>query len=247
MTPRRDFIQKMGSLLLLPMLNTNPLFVMLQSSTLPPGIGTAPDYSGPLPKVPKGGTLGNRPPLNSEERIAKAIITRAPVGPTPFAVAKFFLEISNGKFGQIWQPYAQGWPVRWNPVIVNFFQATNTTPEGDLTAWCAAFVNWCFLHIGKGMATQSASSGSFRMFGIETHTPTVGDLVVFRRATPDGTHDERGHVGFYVRSTADEIEVLGGNQIEGVEGCHKISSKPFTKSGQKLIFHSYRTDPRLHA
>jgi uncharacterized protein (TIGR02594 family) len=212
---------------------------------LPKGIGVEADYAGPLP-ARAGKTLGDRPPRNSEERIAKAIITKAPTGPTPFDVANYFLGIATGQFGNTWQPYAQGWPVRWNPVIVNFFEATSTKPEGDLTAWCAAFVNWCFKRAANIEATMSASSGSFRTFGSATETPVRGDLAVFRRVDVDQTTDMHGHVCFFVADHGDCVEVLGGNQIERQELSHMVSVKCLAKKGKKLALHSYRTDPRLH-
>lgn len=56
-----------------------------------------------------------------------------------------------------------------------------------------------------------------------------------------------GHVGFFVAEYGDTVEVLGGNQIEGHERCHRVSSKHIKKENRVLTLHSYRTDPRLHA
>jgi uncharacterized protein (TIGR02594 family) len=243
---RRIFAKGLGLLLGVPSLS--PLIGAAQTRIvpLPNGIGIDPDYERSIPVSRTGQSLGDRPPLNSEERIAKAIITASPAGPTPFDVAHFFLEVSEGNRGSQWQPYAQGWPVRWNPVIVNFFQATKTTPQGDLTSWCAAFVNWCFFRTGKGVATDSASSGSFRSFGTETSKPLPGDIVVFKRTHPDSDTDMHGHVGFFVAFSSDQIIVLGGNQIEKHPQSHKISSKQIAKNGPVLTLQSFRTDSRLH-
>jgi uncharacterized protein (TIGR02594 family) len=215
----------------------------LFAASIPANIGQVPDYDGPLPKAPS--ILGTRPALDSEERIARQIVTKAPKGPTPFAVAKYFLAISNGQFGPAWEPYTSGWPVRWNPVIVEFFQATHSIPEGDVTSWCAAFANWCFQRNVQSPATLSASSGSFRTFGVETVQPKEGDLVVFRK-TNGAPSDPQGHVGFFVADHGNSVDVLGGNQIEGQAHCHKVSSKRLLKAGPVLTVHSYRTDPRLH-
>ena len=247
MKSRREFVASLSSMLAAATVGAHSLFGQNAPSTLPPGIGVEPDYNGPLPKVRGGGTLGDRPPLNSEERVAKAIIMRAPVGPTPSDVAKFFVAVAKGNYGKQWQPYAQGWPVRWNPVIVNFFQATKTEPAGDLTPWCAAFANWCFAHSGKGIATQSASSGSFRQFGVETRSPIPGDIVVFRRTSTDAESDLRGHVGFFVEASGGKVSVLGGNQIDGHDGAHIVSIKSLPTAGTVLSLHSFRTDPRLHS
>jgi uncharacterized protein (TIGR02594 family) len=215
----------------------------LAQENLPHAIGIDPDFDGPLPPP---GTLGRTPALRNEVRIARAILSKAPPGPSPFDVAKYFLAVAKGEFSQAWQPYAQGWPERWNPVIVTFFQATDTKPEGDVTPWCSAFVNWCFVQSGQPVGTHNASSGSFRNFGTKTANPVPGDIVVFRRTDPVEAQKGRGHVGFFVADHGSEVEVLGGNQIEGREHNHKISSKPLKKQGSILILDSFRTDPTLH-
>jgi uncharacterized protein (TIGR02594 family) len=214
-----------------------------EAGTLPEGIGIVQDYEGPLPSP---GTLGRSPALRAEQKVTKALLSKAPGGPNPYDVAKYFLAVGHGDYGDPWKPYIQGWPVRWNPVIVTFFQATDTKPEGDLTSWCAAFVNWCFLQAGKRPATHSASSGSFRSFGMSTSSPVEGDVVVFRRKDPAAADLGRGHVGFFVANHDTEVEVLGGNQIDGHDGAHMISSKRLSKEGKVLTLHSFRTDSRLH-
>ncbi len=216
---------------------------VLRGKTVPANIGMVPDYYGPLPNQPS--ILGNRPALDSEERVAKTILEKAPKLQTPFDVAKYFYAIGEGQFGPTWTPYVSGWPVRWNPVIVEFFQATHTVPEGDTTSWCAAFTNWCFRRITSVTATASASSGSFRTFGSPTTVPKEGDIVVFRK-TKSGLSDPQGHVCFFVNDLGDSVEVLGGNQIEGKDS-HKVSTKRLLKAGPILTLHSFRTDPRLHA
>jgi uncharacterized protein (TIGR02594 family) len=209
---------------------------------IPDGIGALPDYDGPLPKP---GTLGTTPATAQEVQMADAILAKAPIGPTPFDVALYFLAVGKGDVNPEWKPYVKGWPTRWNPVIVRFFEATGTKPEGDVTAWCAAFVNWCAKQAGKQQLTGSASSGSFRSFSVETAKPSLGDLVVFKRTTPSQT--PRGHVAFFVQDGGDRVYVLGGNQIEGKERCHMISKRWIPKKSGLLTLHSYRTDPRLHA
>jgi uncharacterized protein (TIGR02594 family) len=210
--------------------------------SIPDGIGVLPDYTGPLPKP---GTLGTTPATAHQVDVADSILAKAPRGPNPFDVASFFLAVGNGDFNPEWKPYTKGWPTEWNPVIVRFFEATHTKPEGDVTAWCAAFVNWCSRQSGKKELTGSASSGSFRTFGVETQKPLVGDLVVFQRT--DIPKTQKGHVGFFVDGDDHRVLVLGGNQIEGVDRCHMISKRWLRKRGRILSLHSYRTDPRLHS
>ncbi len=241
MLSRRRFLKTIGSTAVVALNFKSVAY----TPSVPSGIGEIADYDGPLPPLPKK-TLGNRPPRDDEEKIAKAVILRSPTGPIPVDVAKYFLAIAKGEYGPSWKSYAQGWPARWNPVIVNFFQVTGTEPKGDLTPWCAAFVNWCIHRAGNGYATNSASSGSFRSFGTATSSPRIGDIVVFRRTKPTDVHDMRGHVGFFVADYGDKVEVLGGNQIDGHDGCHIVSSKVLLKAGTVLTFDSYRTDNKLH-
>lgn len=213
---------------------------------LPDGIGTEPDFNGPLPHLE--GILGRQPASDPEVETARQLIASTPVGPLPVDVASYLLSVGNGTKGEAWQPYLKAWPVRWNPLIVAFFTATNTVPEGDATAWCAAFINWCFKQAGKGLATGSASSGSFRVFGTSTSTPSPGDIVVFERTNPkteDETH--QGHVGFFVKDNGVEVDVLGGNQIVGHERSHMICIRRLVKRGSVLTLNSYRTDKRLHS
>lgn len=212
---------------------------------LPEGIGTEADYSGPLPS--KEDVLGRERALDPEIETAKQVLARAPVDGTPVDVARYFSSVGDGAYGEAWRPYVKGWPVRWNPVIVTFFQATNTAPMGDETSWCAAFVNWCFVRARKSAATHSASSGSFRSFGMLTNSPRSGDLVVFQRTHPKTEIEKhQGHVGFFVADHGKEIEVLGGNQIVGHDKSHMICSRLFAKNGPVLTLNSYRTDKKLH-
>jgi uncharacterized protein (TIGR02594 family) len=205
-------------------------------SVLPQGIGETPDFTGPLPPS----RLGTQRPLTGEERIAAAILDEAPHGPDPISIASYFLGVAQGKFGDSWAPYASGWPTRWNPVIKTFFRATGTTPSGDTTPWCAAFLNWCYLRSTNAPATGSASSGSFRCYGLSTDSPRVGDIVVFRKRDSEEACLGSGHVGFFLAQTNATVEVLGGNQIDGHTGCHSISSTPLSKNGKELVLHSFR-------
>lgn len=219
------------------------LIAQEQSDGLPSGIGVDPDYNGPLPPL---GILGPKKPLTMEEQIAKAILAKAPSGPTPFDVASYFLAVGSGDYGEKWKRYIRGWPVRWNPVIVNFFRATNTKPSSDETPWCAAFVNWCYKRSSNSEATQSASSGSFRCFGSRIMHPRSGDIVVFKDIDSEDACIGQGHVGFVVKDLGNKVQVLGGNQIMGSQH-HMICSQLIDKNSPRLTFHSYRTDAQLHA
>lgn len=210
-------------------------------SSLPAGIGDKPDFVGPLPRPEDRGTS---PAELIEINTAEAIFDRCPNEGTPMDVARFFVDVANGKHGDEWVPYARGWPVRWNPVIVTFFEATSTQPSGDVTPWCAAFANWCINRVTNRPATKSASSGSFRRYGEETNKPREGDLVVFKSTDGKRAAAGRGHVGFFIREDATRVLVLGGNQIK--QGNHMINETWFQKKGRNLILHSFRTSDVLH-
>ena len=171
--------------------------------------------------------VGTVRPSDDEIRQAYDILVGSPFGPgkvAPIHVAQYLLNIANGVHGEEKRPFAREWPIRANPLIFQIFASTGTKPEGDTTAWCAAFVNWCILRshaktadeIGKSpggfsrtgrpfpaenlqnFSTNNASSGSFRCWA-ETASPQYGDIAVFKNpGTEDLTPVCRGsgHVAF---------------------------------------------------
>lgn len=206
------------------------------------GFSSQDDFEG---AIDKRLLYGTRPPMTEEEKIGQTIIDGAK-GARPYEVAQYFLSVATGSADLA--AYTRAWPVRWNPVIVEFFRATKTKPSGDTTAWCAAFTNWCLLRAasqtGKQIPlTRSAAAKSFRIWGDKTETPQVGDIAVFKNVQ-DPDH---GHVGFYAGETATSILVLGGNQFEGTPRRHAINLKPIKKNGSVLALHSVRTHEALRA
>ncbi len=180
------------------------------------------DYSPTLVDIEQ---LGSSPPLDDEVRTAQELLTLAPYDQkNPLAVAEFFEAVGQGDFdrrlGRPVRHYVRGWPVRYNPVVVNFFKATGTNPlslDGDYTAWCAAFVNWCIARSlsrtkevqlnSRGLmsgyprellrGTASASSGSFRCWSSERPIDQAerGDVFVWAtRGTVNGCRPGTGHV-----------------------------------------------------
>ncbi|BBZ99865.1 CHAP domain-containing protein [Bradyrhizobium diazoefficiens] len=215
-------------------------------------------------------TKGLQPALLAERQTALAIVQKVPSWSdqkmiTPYDVASFFLGVAQdraGKYDSTWPGYMRAWPVRANPLIVEFFSQTTTKPAGDTTAWCSAFVNWCFVrsHTGRNDSgksrapTRDAASASWRNWGtgmifdkgkstLRGGTPKVGDLVVF----VDKGDSAHGHIAFYVDHNDTHVKVLGGNQLEGQPVRHCISEKLIPLWGNVLQIHSIRTDPALHA
>jgi hypothetical protein len=232
---------------------------------LPPLPSDLADSAGspPAPYSPTA-DVGTKPPTPEEITRATDLLKNSPFGVPPIEVAQYFLAVGAGAYGQELRPYAREWPVRANPLIFHFFSATQTKPEGDTTAWCAAFLNWCLLRsrassadeIGrapgnfsssgkpfpeknlKDHSTNSASSGSFRCWA-DTKTPKRGDIVVFRDpGTDDLTKVCRGtgHVAFYLgEPTKDQVRVIGGNQtLKGSNGAITVADMK-TSAGSRFL------------
>lgn len=182
-------------------------------------------------------------PRNTE--VAKAFRLLLSVGKkdTPVGAANYFKSLQDRNNNTDKWLYREEWPInaRANPMIVGFFSMTQTLPsEGDQTAWCAAFVNFCLFTAGYE-GTGSALSGSFRTFGAKTDNPQVGDVVVFRNVGASGD-EGHGHVGFYNGMKNGKISVLGGNQRgddPGSTGGVKVAA--FDRQGSSLEVHSFRS------
>lgn len=99
-----------------------------------------------------------------------------------------------------------------NPIVVQMFaDAGHPQVKSDSVAWCAAFVGAMLKRAGvKG--TGSLAARSYLKWGVETHDPEPGDIVVLAR----GSSPTAGHVGFFIREVGSSIEILGGNQGNSV-------------------------------
>jgi len=121
---------------------------------------------------------------------------------TPFAIARSYLGIK-----EIAGP-------RDNPKIMEMYTTVgHDWVEHDETAWCAAFVGHC-LEKGGVRSTRQLNARSYLTFGeqVPLSEAREGDIVVFER----GSSSWQGHVAFFIKATATQIEVLGGNQSNGV-------------------------------
>jgi uncharacterized protein (TIGR02594 family) len=192
----------------------------------------ADDFSGPLPAT----FLGTKRPLDSEEKAAQAILDAAPDSGPPVRIAEYLNAMPD-------KHYKEGWPDRWNPVIVGFFEATATKPSGDVTAWCAAFLNWCLQRSNLDFP-DNASSSAFRKWKTETDDPKPGDIVVYVETNEEAAREGHGHVGFfYGFNDKGQVLTLGGNQIAS-NRHHEISVKALpgrNVKGGVLALHSFRT------
>ena len=206
--------------------------------------------------------LGTGKPTTEEERIAREVLNGAPYNTLPYKVAQYFRDVGRGVHGQRYRPYAGGWPIRYNPVIIEFFKATKLQPLdpgglGDATFWCAAFANWCIARASSKdgtirepdlqRGTRSASSGSFRCFGSETKQPERGDIVVWAvQGTVNGCKIGSGHVAFFDGEMGGAaIPVIGGNQTDRELNrsavTHGVIGKVFPRGKVMVELHSFRT------
>ncbi|MCP1738219.1 hypothetical protein ABIF99_010089 [Bradyrhizobium japonicum] len=221
--------------------------------------------ANPAPFV-ETATVGTAPPSDNEISQAFEILLNSPWACDPLAVAQYFLAVGAGSYGQEYRQYVREWPVRANPLIYHFFSATRTKPEGDATAWCAAFVNWCLVrarasgrdqigkapgffsqggsdfsdNVLKAHSTNNASSGSFRCWPEKT-SPQPGDLVVFRDSGTDGLTSVcrgSGHVAFFLAiPRSGVVRVLGGNQsLKGSNGAVTVAEMSTSPGGRFMKF-----------
>ncbi|WP_420377350.1 CHAP domain-containing protein [Sinorhizobium meliloti] len=166
-----------------------------------------------------------------EIRKAKAIMARAP-RTTPLAVMQYFADLRD--INDRCEAYNAGWHGRWNPVILGFFEATDTEiPSQDNSFWCAAFLNWCLERCGYRPGTRSSSSGTFRGLTGATNNPRRGDIAVFQ----DGASRCTGHVGLFVGRRNGRVLVIGGNQKQGQH--YSVNIKELPVPGTSLRVHSY--------
>lgn len=204
---------------------------------------------------------GSAPPTDKESAMAFEVLGCAPYACEPYKIAEYFNDVGQGKYEAEWRPFASEWPVRANPVIVEFFRATQLKPEGDKTAWCAAFVNWCIARgnskngvIGdaeRKLGTRSAASGSFRCW--QKAEPKIGDIAVFAEPGTEGAScSGKGHVGFYMGiGEGGRMRVLGGNQkLSGTNGAVTMSLRRKARDRDEnrwVGFYGFRTSAALQA
>jgi uncharacterized protein (TIGR02594 family) len=102
-----------------------------------------------------------------------------------------------------------------NPKIMEMYRTVgHDWVEHDEVAWCAAFVGNCLEKAGLP-STRKLNARSYLTWGEKVaglEQAKEGDVVVFTR----GSSAAQGHVAFFLKATGQQIEVLGGNQSDGV-------------------------------
>ena len=119
-----------------------------------------------------------------------------------------------------------------NPEINKYFGGVKTDPAydkkgrsfeiaptyesagyGKITAWCAAFVDWCLNQAGVphlGYATAK----SWLEFGTPVSYPVYGCVTIIKPSSSTGS--TTGHVAFFVEYQGNKVVLLGGNQGDAV-------------------------------
>jgi len=204
---------------------------------------------------------GPKNPFTEEiKRGNEMIKATIPTNVTPYEVALKFWEWRQGKVStsditaKEFSYYAREWPIRGNPVIMQFFYATDyRKPEGDTTWWCSAFVSWCIRHAREGRSADNvraipvkgAASSQYRDWGEEIKLTEAkkGDLVVFKNKSKPAF----GHIGFFHELKEENGEkiilVLGGNQAAQDEfNGGEVNIARYKLDSERLEFHSVRRD-----
>lgn len=107
-----------------------------------------------------------------------------------------------------------------NPRILEYLRTTSVSPGDHVDEeipWCAAFVNWCLIR-AQQTGTNRRAARSYLHWG-QPVEPRVGAVCVLWREDPKGP---KGHVGFFLKETADSVQLLGGNQ----GNCVSVRSYP---------------------
>jgi uncharacterized protein (TIGR02594 family) len=102
-----------------------------------------------------------------------------------------------------------------NPKIMEMYRTVgHDWVEHDEVAWCAAFVGHCLEKAGVS-STRKLNARSYLTWGEKVpgiEQAREGDVVIFTR----GSSTTQGHIAFFLKATGSQIEVLGGNQSDGV-------------------------------
>jgi len=111
-----------------------------------------------------------------------------------------------------------------NPKVMEMYRTVgHDWVEHDEVAWCAAFVGHCLEKAGVS-STRKLNARSYLTWGEKVpgiEQAREGDVVIFTR----GSSTTQGHVAFFLKATGSQIEVLGGNQSDGVTVARYAKSR----------------------
>ncbi len=91
--------------------------------------------------------------------------------------------------------------------IIEYHSVTSLKATSDEVPWCASFVSWCLEQVGI-VSTKSAAARSYLNWGYLLTEPREGAIVIMGRTN----NPLKGHVGFLIGESDEQVCVLGGNQ-----------------------------------
>jgi uncharacterized protein (TIGR02594 family) len=142
-----------------------------------------------------------------KSRLRTPVSTAKPPADKQDPTAAPWLDVAKKEFGQ----KENKAPGAHNPRIVEYHGSTTGKFKDDETAWCSSFVNWVMEKAGpEHKGTNSARALSWKDYGTKSDGPVVGSIAVLDYG------NGKGHVGFVVGRSGDNIVVLGGNQKDSV-------------------------------
>lgn len=155
--------------------------------------------------------FGSYPPDAEIVRRAQQLAAGAPNGDDPLRIVRYFIAAGKENPELIAQTAKNE---AWNPLILEFFRATDYKAANDMVPWCAAFVNWCLKRAEKKFSGSAASQSFLHKDFKRTNDPKIGDLAVFTCYDPGtGKSVGLGHVAFVAeKPKSDRVLVAGGNQ-----------------------------------
>lgn len=100
-----------------------------------------------------------------------------------------------------------------NPEIVKMFAEIGFDwVQDDETSWCSAAINYFCKKLGYERSGALDAKSWLKMPTIILK-PTIGDIVVLWRESPDSW---KGHVGLFITQDIDNVYILGGNQSNSI-------------------------------
>lgn len=122
-----------------------------------------------------------------------------------------------------------------NPRIVEYHQTTTLKATTDEIAWCSAFVNWVITKFGRKGTNSALAKSWLKWEGgnvVPLSGPEPGDIVIVGKRVQGIEPSPATHVGFYLRTYAGGIVILGGNQSGRVKESN-FSTKEYEVLGYR--------------
>lgn len=99
-----------------------------------------------------------------------------------------------------------------NPAIAAYAMAIGQRwVTSEATPWCASYVG-AMLEASGITSTRTMHARSYLHWGVPIDKPARGCITILSR----GPNPAFGHVGFWIGETAGKVQLLGGNQGDGV-------------------------------